>query len=260
MLAAAAASSSAEAVRVLLESGLVEVDSAGKASSVLCSAQLECLFQTSTRSFVNALLLRTASPRCWWPRSRATPRLRLNSLHIRRMQRSQTTRAIARFTWLQARATWRWPASCWSTAARWMLPAWCAAPADMHARRTRFCEEHKLKLQPLQLSMTPLLLACSGGHAAIARALLEKGADVEARGQLGSAPLHWAAEHAHLDTVRLLLDKGAQVEATDKARAACLTALLRAPVLSTSNRSSGWQHAPHRGCAEGPRGRGAAAS
>jgi ankyrin repeat protein len=42
------------------------------------------------------------------------------------------------------------------------------------------------------------------GHEAVARLLVEKGADVAAQDQGGATPLYWAAEAGHEAVVRLL--------------------------------------------------------
>jgi ankyrin repeat protein len=60
----------------------------------------------------------------------------------------------------------------------------------------------------------PLNSAVAGGHTEIARMLLERGADVNARQAGDFAPLHGAAQNGQMEMVELLLafgaDKGAQ--------------------------------------------------
>ena len=46
------------------------------------------------------------------------------------------------------------------------------------------------------------------GHTAIAQLLIDKGADVNARGNKGSTALMIAASNGHTDIVKALLDKG----------------------------------------------------
>ena len=69
---------------------------------------------------------------------------------------------------------------------------------------------------------TPLSTAAAHGHEAVARLLLEHGADTVAEstaeygtGRLGSMPLHYAALHSHVDILLLLLQNGADVSALD---------------------------------------------
>ncbi len=56
---------------------------------------------------------------------------------------------------------------------------------------------------------TPLITAATFGHADVARALIDAGADVNAAGDDGSTPLMAAAFFAHPAIVRALLDAGA---------------------------------------------------
>jgi hypothetical protein len=53
------------------------------------------------------------------------------------------------------------------------------------------------------------VLACRNGHTEAARFLLERGADIDARGFFSATGLHWAAINGHAETVRFLLDRGA---------------------------------------------------
>jgi ankyrin repeat protein len=59
------------------------------------------------------------------------------------------------------------------------------------------------------------VLACRNGHTDAARFLLDRGADVDARGFFGATGLHWAAHSGHADTVRFLLDQGADTTLHD---------------------------------------------
>ena len=76
--------------------------------------------------------------------------------------------------------------------------------------------------------MTALFLAARGGHEAVVRLLLEKGADVNAKAYLGRTALHVVAEgedvyRTHVvaegeaeAVMQLLLEKGADVNAKDE--------------------------------------------
>jgi ankyrin repeat protein len=57
---------------------------------------------------------------------------------------------------------------------------------------------------------TPLMMAALHGDTAIAKALVDRGADVN---KPGWAPLHYAATHGHVDIMRLLLDHDAYIDA-----------------------------------------------
>ncbi|XP_048202166.1 LOW QUALITY PROTEIN: receptor-interacting serine/threonine-protein kinase 4 [Perognathus longimembris pacificus] len=62
---------------------------------------------------------------------------------------------------------------------------------------------------PTRQGHTPLHLAAQRGHYRAARALLDLGGDVDARGPRAHTPLHVAAETGHTSTARLLLHRGA---------------------------------------------------
>jgi ankyrin repeat protein len=57
--------------------------------------------------------------------------------------------------------------------------------------------------------------ACRNGHTAVAALLLERGADVNAKGVFGGTALHWAAINGHKDTVLFLLAHGADLAIRD---------------------------------------------
>ncbi|KAG5817889.1 hypothetical protein H9Q74_002814 [Fusarium xylarioides] len=63
---------------------------------------------------------------------------------------------------------------------------------------------------------TPLSWAATNGHKAIAKVLLEKGADIETKNKDGYTPLSSAALQGHEAMARLLLEKGANIKVKDK--------------------------------------------
>jgi ankyrin repeat protein len=62
-------------------------------------------------------------------------------------------------------------------------------------------------------NLTPLHLASDRGNVAVARALLEHGANVTARAMYNLTPLHQASYFGHVEIARLLLKHGADVTA-----------------------------------------------
>jgi ankyrin repeat protein len=64
---------------------------------------------------------------------------------------------------------------------------------------------------------TPLALAAEAGHGAVAAALVEAGADVNAEDSSGTTVLMLAAAGGNVDTIRLLVDNGADVHARENA-------------------------------------------
>eukprot|EP00899_Mesostigma_viride_P008496 jgi/Mesvir1/17648/Mv08866-RA.1 len=70
---------------------------------------------------------------------------------------------------------------------------------------------------PTKNKQTPLHYACFGGHASVAKVLLELGADVAAADAEGGTPLHVASVAGHVDVLRLLVTAAAPLEARDKA-------------------------------------------
>ncbi|KFY83567.1 hypothetical protein V498_07971, partial [Pseudogymnoascus sp. VKM F-4517 (FW-2822)] len=62
---------------------------------------------------------------------------------------------------------------------------------------------------------TSLFWAAENGHEAVAKLLLQKGADVDAKDVDGGTPLRRAAVYGHKAVAKLLLQKGADVDAKD---------------------------------------------
>jgi len=65
------------------------------------------------------------------------------------------------------------------------------------------------KALPVGLSLTPLHLAAIGGDIALAEALLESGADINAQGAAGNTPAIWALGEGRMEMILALLDLGA---------------------------------------------------
>jgi ankyrin repeat protein len=57
--------------------------------------------------------------------------------------------------------------------------------------------------------------ACRNGHTEVAALLLERGADIDAKGVFGGTGLHWAAINEHRDTIAFLLRHGANLTLRD---------------------------------------------
>jgi hypothetical protein len=60
-----------------------------------------------------------------------------------------------------------------------------------------------------------LIAAAKRGDSAAVKALLAKGADVNAKTRYNQTPLMFAAEKGHIDTVKILIEAGADINATD---------------------------------------------
>jgi len=63
---------------------------------------------------------------------------------------------------------------------------------------------------------TMLHVACGYNLVDIAMTLLQQGADVEEEDEEGNRPLHFAAKNGHVKIVRALLDAGAEMEARNR--------------------------------------------
>ncbi len=57
--------------------------------------------------------------------------------------------------------------------------------------------------------------ACRNGQTAVAALLLDRGADVDAKGVFGATGLHWAAINGHKDTAKFLVAHGADLAIRD---------------------------------------------
>jgi ankyrin repeat protein/nucleoside-triphosphatase THEP1 len=64
--------------------------------------------------------------------------------------------------------------------------------------------------------LTPLCRAAKAGHEAIARLLLDRGANIENADKVGRTPLQWAVVNKGTAVVELLLERGACVESRDE--------------------------------------------
>ena len=73
---------------------------------------------------------------------------------------------------------------------------------------------------------TALMVASANGHLKIVRVLLDKGANFDAKNNEGMTALIWASSSGYLEVVRALLDKGANFDAKDNLGGA--TALMHA--------------------------------
>jgi len=58
----------------------------------------------------------------------------------------------------------------------------------------------------------PLHSATAGNHTDVARMLVDNGADINVKQQMGVTPLHSAAQNGNLELIILLLEKGAMVD------------------------------------------------
>ena len=62
---------------------------------------------------------------------------------------------------------------------------------------------------------TCLMTAAWHGYLDVCRVLIDKGAQVNAKGWNGMTPLHWAISNGKLEIVRLIRGHGADVKARD---------------------------------------------
>ncbi|GMH37198.1 hypothetical protein BSKO_05071 [Bryopsis sp. KO-2023] len=70
--------------------------------------------------------------------------------------------------------------------------------------------------QRTELGETALHMACRRGFTEVAKILLDEGADIDAATEDGYTPLHEAATFGSVETVQLLLEEGADPDATNQ--------------------------------------------
>ena len=63
---------------------------------------------------------------------------------------------------------------------------------------------------------TPLITAVSSKHLAVVKELLDRGANINSQTRFGWTPLYMAVWRGNLPVVRLLLDRGAKINARDE--------------------------------------------
>src|SRR5262245_12579895 len=88
---------------------------------------------------------------------------------------------------------------------------------EVELARRLLAEEPALwRARDSELESTPLHISAHRGHLGIVDALLEAGADVQAReGCSGTTALHWAAEGGKVDVAERLLEAGADLKLRD---------------------------------------------
>ncbi len=110
------------------------------------------------------------------------------------------------------------------TAKKWPLMVEALNKGDVDAVKQLI--EDGVKVNLLHDGVTPLMMAASKGHTAVAEVILQAGVNINERSDGGGTALHTAAsEQAEIAVVELLLHSGIDVEAKDKFRK---TALQRA--------------------------------
>lgn len=87
------------------------------------------------------------------------------------------------------------------------LAAFYGHEAAVRALLNKGAEVNALSDNPLR--NTPLHAAAAGKHAGIAKLLVERGANVDFPQHSGWAPLHAAAQHGDMEMARALIDAGA---------------------------------------------------
>jgi ankyrin repeat protein len=92
---------------------------------------------------------------------------------------------------------------------------WAAERGDLALTNVLVKAHANLKATTRIGSYTPLQIASKGGNAAVVRALINAGADVNAVTTSGATALHLAAASGNADAVTALIEKGANVNAKE---------------------------------------------
>ena len=95
---------------------------------------------------------------------------------------------------------------------------WAAYNDDVEAAEVLIRAGARVEATTRNGALTPLLLAATNGSAGVVKALLDAGANPNARSADGATALMTAAASGSVEAVRFLLGKGADVNAADTAR------------------------------------------
>ena len=145
---------------------------------------------------------------------------------------------------VDARESWRGQtALMWAAAQSHpaMVAELAAHGADVNARSAQQDWKRQVTAEPRekwmpQGALTALLFAARQGCLECTKALVEKGADVNAADLEGVSPLLLALINGHYDVAGFLIDKGANVNAADKTGRTALYAAVDFHTMPVSNR------------------------
>jgi len=109
---------------------------------------------------------------------------------------------ICQWTWIQ------------SVSAAPDIDIWtAAAQGDIGAIKQHGSSGTDLNAREPAMGNTPLIVAALYGQTEAARQLIENGANLEARNNIGNAAIHEAVSYCRIETIKLLVDQGAEVNA-----------------------------------------------
>ena len=89
----------------------------------------------------------------------------------------------------------------------------CARTGNVSAVGLLLDHAADVNLRETERGQTALMWAAAERHSEVVRALIERGADVNARTQSGFTPLMFAAQNNDLESARLLVESGAEINA-----------------------------------------------